>query len=309
MRPHRPLRTPSVRLRHRHRMGQRRLWHVPVRIRWSPRLRCLVVGGGSRKSYKPRLKAPSHDVHLLRVTREFWPFRHRARDRQLRVCLSEPARRRRLERERRKRRRSASLRTVGRWLLLQAQAQQMHRRRWRRRREPSTGSHRILSASAMGSTARSGRLRRLSEALELGSDSTGCLLWGAVFRKQREFLSPRRGQRAAGSGLLTRRRTEARSGGATAFRSDARSARCAMPSNPWSRARSGSSMRQHARLHTLNSMRYVQCEIDGVKEGYTCFELLRQDVEASRGCGLPSPRLLVRSLIALEEPWAPRPPK
>ena len=30
-----------------------------------------------------------------------------------------------------------------------------------------------------------GRLRRLTEALELGSDSTGCLLWGAVFRKRR----------------------------------------------------------------------------------------------------------------------------
>ena len=37
---------------------------------------------------------------------------------------------------------------------LQAQARQMHRRRWRQRREPSTRSRRILSASAMGSTAR-----------------------------------------------------------------------------------------------------------------------------------------------------------
>jgi hypothetical protein len=51
-----------------------------------------------------------------------------------------------------------------------------------------------------------GRLRRLSEALELGSDSTGCLLWGAVFRYQRGPLNPQQGQR-----LLTRRRAEERS--------------------------------------------------------------------------------------------------
>ena len=55
-------------------------WMTPKPALWG-------VGDGSQKRYKPRLKTPSHAVHLLRVTREFRPVRHRARDRELPVPL------------------------------------------------------------------------------------------------------------------------------------------------------------------------------------------------------------------------------